>query len=464
MHYFSSRPVYQVSMSKIVKRKQRKKLHDVGDAGIAFSIPAENRGKSPGSATGRASKSDGSFTKGQRRRMQQALEIYYYHLLANGKSKSKKGGKSWLKSSFITLTIIDQRCLIDSRYGYYKLLRPFLAWMEYHYGVTAFVWVYEKQMKTNQQGHWHLLINRYIDHEVMRCKWYELLKKEGLTEIWDKTHNYIPKPCLEVKGMQSGKMLRNYFAKYFTKTKKKDTDGNEVAGQKSVPSTGRWWGSSAWIKAAEPIVIPYSNRTDIKITEAVEDGEVGYFEKIIPELDSQGLPKMDLSGKVIGYTACEIFRLKGKPATKYLSRESLSIYNAYMKAYRECNADKTFRLKWQYELSLVKHWKDFIDPNQFKSKFICLMLESQKMVLSSYGRELPLESEKDNTSQKSSSIHYLRELASKLPYSYSNRLQVEDLLSKTGDTMSKLRISKKGKVSYQAQSRIQFERDLMTSK
>src|SRR5436190_22928967 len=136
--------VFVSGASKASLRPQSKKLHKISEDEVGWNLPEERKVKSAESVAKKLSLSDGSFTRGQRKRLLAATEVFYNHCRANGYSRSKKGGKVWLKCSFVTLTIIDRRCLIDSSYGYYKLLVPFLKWLARRKAVTAFIWVYEK--------------------------------------------------------------------------------------------------------------------------------------------------------------------------------------------------------------------------------------------------------------------------------------------------------------------------------
>lgn len=402
MHITSLRKAFKITRSKIVEYTQRKKLHCSEDCSISFKNQNEKRGKSPGSARGRSSSRSGAFTKAIQSRLNQACEIFLNHCEKNGCSRSRKGGKKWLKASFVTLTIIDRRCLIDSSYGYYKLLRPFLQWLEYTFGVDTYVWVYEKQMENDQQGHWHIMMTTYVDHAVMRSKWYEILKKNGLVDEWEKDNNYIPKRCLSVEGIKSGAKMRNYFGKYYGKNK-----------QKSVPSTGRWWGACRWIKESEPIVLPYCELSKAMMNNAAECDELDHFSKVIFEKDAFGQIKVGSNGLNIGYTCCEVYSLKGKPAEIYLSEHLSHIYKAYMKAYRDKDAAKTKRLKWQYELGVIRSWDGSFREVTLKNQVICGLLKSDQLRLQSYGREhLPAE-KSECTSSIDLSVPGTRESLSK---------------------------------------------------
>lgn len=312
---------------------------------------------------------------------------------------------------------------MDSEWGYWNLMRPFVRYLEHKYPGIVYLWVYEKQTDRGielipvlpedmakevmwnpegfSQGHWHMLVSKYIDLEADRQKWFNIQKKAGLTEIWDRDHNYVPNACLTVKGVRGGKMLSNYLGKYFSKKASKPGKEGFGIGQKQIPTTGRWWGASLKLKQLEMPVFADDDETMGNLAAAAGKDEIDHYEKTIDILDNTGKPReictngtewfikpevgddgvlrMVKDWRIDRMVIMEIYRMKGQSPMKYLSKHLRRIYNAYMKAYREMDVEKTRRLKWQYELSMAQNVELLTDGNSEKGRWLWKVLMSGRL-------------------------------------------------------------------------------------
>lgn len=118
-----------------------------------------------------------------------------------------------LKLNFITLTLCAEQ-MHDDKYIKQHLLEPFLKWMK-RKGNNLYVWRAETQANNNL--HFHITSNKYLDKTSIRNKWNSLLQKHGYLKLFFEKHGHHDPNSTDVKGVKSPHKMAAYMVKYMSK-------------------------------------------------------------------------------------------------------------------------------------------------------------------------------------------------------------------------------------------------------
>lgn len=152
---------------------------------------------------------------------------------------SKKTGKSGkYKIGFITLTLSSDQIHSDQEIKS-KILKPFIDSMCKVHDVEHYVWKAEAQK--NGRIHFHVLINKYINHEWIRKQWNNCQEKLGYITRWGVHEN---PPSTEIVATKQIKDLASYMVKYMCKS---EMDKRQI--------NGMIWNSSYKLKRVSKLTI-----------------------------------------------------------------------------------------------------------------------------------------------------------------------------------------------------------------
>ena len=118
--------------------------------------------------------------------------------------------------SFITLTIPKSSGIIDCKYAYESLLRPFLQWLQKTKKVNTYVW--KAELQKSKQLHYHLTTPAFIHYQEIRDKWNYLMRKNNLLENYYKETGHHDPNSTDIHKVNHVKNLANYMLKEFMKS------------------------------------------------------------------------------------------------------------------------------------------------------------------------------------------------------------------------------------------------------
>lgn len=123
--------------------------------------------------------------------------------------------------NFVTLTIASMEN-IDTRFGYSKLLEPFLRIMRSQ-GNFSYVWKAEFQVRG--QLHYHLATNTFLTWQKIRSTWNNLQRKNRLLDEYAKKHGHFDPNSTDVHAIGQVQNLAAYLSKYLSKSNSQKVSG-----------------------------------------------------------------------------------------------------------------------------------------------------------------------------------------------------------------------------------------------
>lgn len=193
----------------------------------------------------------GSLSSHAKKRLTKAIEL----LVMSAKEQliynrtSMKEYKHRL--SFITLTIPATE-KITGKESYQLLLKPFIKQFQRKGFFKTYVWKAELQKRG--QLHYHITTHSYIEKEIIREAWNNLLRSANLL------NGHENPPSTEIKEVRAIKDLASYLIKYISK------ESEDVIG-------GKVWGCSDNLKGVKYFSEPMDSKMDSRIREYVSKGK-----------------------------------------------------------------------------------------------------------------------------------------------------------------------------------------------
>ncbi len=123
--------------------------------------------------------------------------------------------------NFVTLTVSSSKN-IDTRFGYSKLLEPFLRIVRSQ-GNFSYVWKAEFQVRG--QIHYHLATNTFLTWQKIRSTWNNLQRKNRLLDEYAKKHKHFDPNSTDVHALGSITNVAAYLSKYLSKSNTKKLAG-----------------------------------------------------------------------------------------------------------------------------------------------------------------------------------------------------------------------------------------------
>ena len=171
-------------------------------------------------------KKEFSFSK----RSQARLKVRLSWFVEQSKFKtiySKKNRVRYAyKLAMLTLTLPAKQ-KEDDRKNKNKFLNHFLTIMRRRGKIINYIWRAEKQKNGNI--HYHIIIDKYIHHSIIREVWNSVLKKAGYLEKWKNPNS------IDIHALKNIKNVHAYLLKYMSK---EEEDKGGVKGRSWSCSTG----------------------------------------------------------------------------------------------------------------------------------------------------------------------------------------------------------------------------------
>lgn len=138
--------------------------------------------------------------------------------------------KNHYKVSFITLTLSAEQVHCDVEIKT-KLLETFLLKCKRNYKMKSYVWRAELQLNGNI--HFHILTPSYIPIFKLKYLWNEIQQSLGYIDRFEAKYNYRQPPSVHVEMVRNREKIRQYMAKYMTKSESSEEFvNNELNGKR----------------------------------------------------------------------------------------------------------------------------------------------------------------------------------------------------------------------------------------
>lgn len=256
-----------------------------------------NASKNAGTDTGTYS---GKITPGAKKRMTRAIELIVMASQDKKACHPKTGRPFTYRLTFLTLTISENKRIIEAKEAHKQCLEPFLQWLRRVHNVNLYIWKAEHQRRG--QLHYHITINQYIDYRVLQAKWNELQDKAGWIDGFFANYGHRNPPSTQIKKVLRERNMAGYMCKEFEKT---------YQNEKSVK--GKLWDCSLNLKAESYFT-------------TVADGN--YISRLNQLVDQNKL-------QVIVTDTCTIFKMIQGAGSQILDDKDFKSYTEKLKSLRK---------------------------------------------------------------------------------------------------------------------------------
>lgn len=212
------------------------------------------------------------ISKASKRKIMDSINSMY--MLSKPRKIEMKTGKFIYnyRMSFVTLTLPAKQFHSDTDIKS-KALNQFLVELRKHYDIQNYVW--KAELQKNENIHFHLLLDKYVDFQALRRRWNRCINKLGYVDKYqDKMRNmslsayhamrskntqvkfedsakayakgkstdWSNPNSVDVRSVYGKKELASYLAKYITKSF--DPNNNDSDDMERQMSFGRSWARS----------------------------------------------------------------------------------------------------------------------------------------------------------------------------------------------------------------------------
>ena len=202
----------------------------------------------------------GSISYNTRKMLRKKLQAYFdcmYSVGAYYRSKHK------ILHVIVTLSLCAKQCHSDNEIKKECLTR-WLNLAVSKYSIRFYYWIAEKQK--NENIHFHILTDRFLDQKWVRDAWNSRLEKLGYVDTFFKLHGHREPNSTDIQAIKSLALSSKYVTKY---TSKCDQQGD---------LEGRLWGCSDCFRSFDKYKMYGSHDYDLKLQEWIERGVVKIFE------------------------------------------------------------------------------------------------------------------------------------------------------------------------------------------
>ena len=178
----------------------------------------------------------GKISKKSSKKMKGVIDNWVSAIEFKMDRKKRREGTLGKYITFVTLTLPATQ-FHEDKYMRRHLLNDFIRKMKEQRGVRNYLHCSEAQ--GNGNIHFHIVVDRYIDHKKLREDWNGTLDNHGYIDKFEAKHGHRNPNSTDIHSFRKVRSIANYLVKYFTK------DLNRR------PIEGRLWGCSDLLREAE---------------------------------------------------------------------------------------------------------------------------------------------------------------------------------------------------------------------
>lgn len=156
----------------------------------------------------------GSISNAGQKRMIKRIMCWNNAIKEYNKKKCLSKSKHARKLVFLTLTLPSRQVHSDKKIKA-EILAPFIRRLNRAHAVIHYIWKAEKQK--NDNIHFHLLIDRYIDKKLVRKDWDRFTNRLGYIDRYKGNDQGKQTASTWIEIMRTDKQLSMYLAKYMGK-------------------------------------------------------------------------------------------------------------------------------------------------------------------------------------------------------------------------------------------------------
>ncbi len=156
----------------------------------------------------------GNINTVAKRKIERRFEAWFEMIKVYNSYLTKYDNKNKLRFVLITLTLPVEQFYSD-KFLKLKLLKPFIKTLEKRYKTYRWMWRAEKQKNGNI--HFHIVIDKYIDKNILNAIYLHYLKSLGYLQKYQKNHPGQVPPALNVTGQKHMINPVSYLTKYLSK-------------------------------------------------------------------------------------------------------------------------------------------------------------------------------------------------------------------------------------------------------
>lgn len=367
-------PCLTILSDRIIRGTKRKRYPGSDEmAEIANTATGTKRGLHENSKENLSKDGDGTMSYHTRLSIRKAGSIFRMRMAKGGETKKSKQKGKYLRGCFITLTIGGMDEIVDSKKGYSKLIKKAIQWLVYRYDIRDYLWRFEWQERG--QGHWHILVDRFVVQDECRIYWWRLIGELGLTKAFCEKYDYIPESACKMKGIRSDSEIDKYLWEYFYKN-----------DQSKKPTEGRWWGASENLKKSPLPILPVDEGFDQRMTWQAIDGKADVVDvRVAIEKPS----KMTFLGEIRQseeVVVCTVIFPKKQPVRALLLPFQQEILDQYILCYRQGAWERAREMATAFG-GINEKRKEWIDHHTSVAKEFA---DLRKMATEKFSREKKL--------------------------------------------------------------------------
>jgi hypothetical protein len=207
-----------------------------------------------------AVKHTGSISYNTRKMLRKKLQAYFDCMYDVGAYYRKKYN---ILHTIVTLTLCAPQSHSDNEIKK-ECLAKWLGLAVAKYSIRFYYWIAERQKNNNI--HFHVLCDRFLDHTWVRKSWNARLDKLGYVAEFAKEHGHSSPNSTDIQAIRSLANSSKYVTKYTTKI------------EQQSDLEGRLWGCSDSFRAFDKMKVYGSHMYDLKFSEWIDKQAVRVFE------------------------------------------------------------------------------------------------------------------------------------------------------------------------------------------
>lgn len=176
----------------------------------------------------RQANTKGEMSNETRKLLRKRLSVYFESVFEMGAKWRKENN---VCHPIITLTLPSKQMHSDNELKRDALMR-FVDLMKNKYDVRFYYWVAEKQ--ENENIHFHILIDRFIEWQWIRKAWNQRLELLGYIDEFEKKHGHRNPNSTDIEMIRNLSKSADYVTKYTTKLKQQGGIEGRCHGESDI--------------------------------------------------------------------------------------------------------------------------------------------------------------------------------------------------------------------------------------
>jgi len=206
----------------------------------------------------------GEMSETAKKNLRKRISIWFDAIEHQNKRNSQNVFSIPIRPVFLTVTLSASQAHSDILIKQ-RILKPFLRILRENYRCDRYIWKAERQQNGNV--HFHILIDRYIDKEIVQRLWNTCQDSLYYVSEFQKKHGHRQPPSTQIEAIRDWNKMSAYIEKYVCK---------EVEGKKIE---GAVWKCSKTLRTLSYIEIPVDNDLSNNILQAMRENSLRLVEK-----------------------------------------------------------------------------------------------------------------------------------------------------------------------------------------